>query len=474
MIRHRNIFVAALAAVLVVASPAMAQSAAGPASAPATQPLGPKVPASALLARIPAGCMGFVIVNNINDLGTKVDAFIKSISPEGQPMLPMSVVQLLQAQAELGQGLNLNAPVAAVMLDPKQYGLDLETMIGDGPVGEDGAEPPKVPVLLILPTNDVSKLMAAHNPVKDGLYIKTNGSVYWQQRGNFAVGSPNKKALANSAVVTKSILKQLSPADRAMVARNDVAAWVDFKIVGPLALAGMDKFSAMMAKQDPIGGGQFKQVMDMYKEPLKQIQDLGLGLRFAKTGILVESRLSFLPDSLIGKALAMAKPVKGSPLNRLPNMPYAIAMGFRGLETMPMDLNMQMLDKLFAADMFKGLSAEDKVKWKAMAEKMQGQATGVQLAIGGTAGNEGVLGLAYVIECKSAAALRGMLPEYLKLVSKLYKAMGDENLAKVEFKYAKGVETVGGTQVDVLSIGGIAVLDDMGEDDRAKLKAVLG
>jgi hypothetical protein len=139
----------------------------------------------------------------------------------------------------------------------------------------------------------------------------------------------------------------------------------------------------------------------------------------------------------------------------------------------PKDLDAQMFDKFIAAGFFKGLSAESKAKWRKMAAEFEGQVTGIQMSLGAVTGGEGQIGLVYVIECKSADKLMGMLPDYVGVMSEIYKATEGEIVSKLELKYHKGLEGVGDTKLDAISIEH-PVLTALPEGDRAKLKAVLG
>ena len=73
---RRAIVAAILAVGLVVAAQAQESS---------TQP---PAPAGDVLDRVPAGCMGFFVVNNVEKFGGKIDGFIGQIFPPGQSPMP--------------------------------------------------------------------------------------------------------------------------------------------------------------------------------------------------------------------------------------------------------------------------------------------------------------------------------------------------------------------------------------------------
>ena len=471
MIIRRSFLVVIAAAVVMAALPAAAQAPV----APAPKPLGPKVPASAALKQIPAGCMGFVVVNNVNGMCGKVENFLKSIGPGGMPLLPMGVLDMVKTQLQLGKGFNSNGPFVLVMLDAQLYGVDLLQMLNlPGAKPAPGAEKqPEVPAVILIPGKDPAKIFAAREGKKEGDYLKIGG-MYWRQAGSFVAGSPSKKALAAVAAVRKSVLTQLSPADKALIARNDAAVWLNFKIVGPIAQAALKKLEKAAAEEGAAAAKMagMGPALAMYGALVKELEDVALGLRFAKTGILIESRVSFLADSSMGKALAATKVLPGGLLDRLPTTPYIVAMGFRGT-VVPKDLNAQMLDKFMAAGMLKGLSAETKAKWRKMTREFQDQVTGVQFSAGAITGGEGLVGLVYVIECKSADKVRALLPDNVGMVSEVYKASGHEVLSKIKIKYHKGLEAVGTQKLDAITVDH-PDLAQMDESGRAKLKTILG
>ena len=484
--RIRRSFVAALAAAILIAGvQAGAQDRAVEEPAPVQ---GPKVPAGQALKQIPADCLGFVIVNNAAGMGAKLDAFQKSVMPPGAPAPPTGVLGSLLAQAEIGAGFNANAPFAAVILDPQLYGINVLEALNLPGVGsaesEDETAKPPLPVVVLIPGKDPATMLAAHSPVKEGDFFKTDDGGYWVQKGEFVIGGNNKKAVEAVLATEKSVVSQLSLADKALIARSDAAAWVNFKIIGPTIDAALAAFKAKLkadADKAPVSVQMgpdmagMAMAMDMYAVLLKEIDDVALGVRFGETGIMFETRASFKAAGVVGKALAAAKPVSGSLLDRLPNMPYVLAMGFRGDPSAAKEMNIQMLEKLLTSTLFRGFKEETRARMTALAGDLQAEVEGVQLFAGAVTSGEGQVGLAYVLECKSAEKVRGLLPEYIAVLSEMYQSMPDETLNVIALKYHKGVEVIAETEkkVDVISIDHPA-LADLDEEDLAKMKAVLG
>ena len=486
-------FVVALAAmVLIVGMQAGTQVGAQVAEAPEAAPAQPKIDAAAALKQIPSGCVGFAIVNNINGLAGKIDKFIAAVSPTGMPPGGGVLDQLLMA-SRLGPGLNRNGPIAAVVLDPQLYGFDILRAIGLGKPAAEGDElvvKPEFPVVLIIPGKNPAVLLAAQNPVKDGKFFRTDDGGVWIEKNGFIIGGPNKKAVEAVVATEKSIVGDLSATDLALIRRNDAAVWINVKTVSPIVdsiLAALGKKIEAEAKKVEVEGGAggaplsvtplsvkgMTAMLNMYGVMLKEIQDLSLGLRFIETGVIIENRTTFTPAGLMAKALAAVKPDGGALLSRLPNMPYAIALGARGLEAMPADLITKMFQTFLATDMLKGMSKENKDKLLAQAKKMLAQTTGVQIYAGSITSGDGLAGLSYVLECKSAKTLRALIGEYIPMVSEIYQAMPEDLRATLE--YVKGDETLAGgkQKVDIIKIQ-IPAMANMDEDDLAKLKAILG
>jgi len=61
-------------------------------------------PAGEVLKHIPAGCLGFAVVNNVEELTSKIDRFIKQISPGERPLVPFAVLDWLKGAVQLGEG----------------------------------------------------------------------------------------------------------------------------------------------------------------------------------------------------------------------------------------------------------------------------------------------------------------------------------------------------------------------------------
>ncbi len=460
-----------------------------------------------VLKHIPAGCMGFIVVKNVEDFTDKIDGFIKAISPEGQSLLPEKVLDKIRQAAKLGEGFNANGGFAVVMLDPQVYGVDIVEMIaGEKKATAPGETPkkePLPPLVLIVPTTDktLTNMLANYNPVKEGNYVKIQKAgastpMYCMVAGNYAMIGPNLKAVQNMAGgVRRPVITKLSATDKAVILRNDISGWINIKMVAPIANAAMTKMEKEIKKTEEImaeaenrGGprrssGPFGSGMAMqktmvgnfpgFKEIIKQLDDVSFGLRITKDGIMVEGRCSYLPDSIMGKALSLYRPMAGSLLNRLPSMPYVVAFGARNEPKMPKAFNIKQIKNVLDNEPFKDLTPEAKAKCLKVWLELDEQIESIQVYAGGITTGTGQVGAVCVLECKSAEKVKALLADGTTVATEVIKGIDEREIKKLAVKYHKALETVGARKVDVIDIDHPELLR-MGENDRQKMKAILG
>ena len=481
MARNRNCLGVVIAASLLLAGTF------APAQAPA--PAEPTSTAADVLKCVPSGCMGFVVVPNVQDLTGKIDGFIKQISPEGQPMLPGSVLDMIKGAAGLAEGFDANGSFAMVMLDPQQYGLDLVSLISGATTQPVNGE--NVPLVFVIPGTDPAKMFQAHQPVKDGEDYKLVGmgdSPGWaRQMGKHVLLSPCRKALAAVATTQKSVAPDLSAAEKALMGRNQAMAWLNFKVVAPIldaAIARMEKEAAEIRKategQEPglVRPDEFMKLtmanaLSQYRMLVKQVDGVALGLRFVESGIFIEARGAMRPDSAMGQALAATKHVASPLLNRLPNMPYILAIGAQSAGKLPPDEQAKQIDKMLAGEPFRSLSDETKAKLRKIALASEEQVQSTQLFAGVNTAGGGRLGVACVLECKSADKVREILAEAADVAADVMKIHPMTELRQLSVKYQKGLDSLGAMKLDVISIEH-PDLEEMPEEGAAALKVVLG
>ena len=136
----------------IFAGTVMAQTDAAPAAMPTGAAAVTHLPAEPIMGHIPAGAMGYVVVNNVTAMGGNVERFLEQTGLRemlGMPEMPGWLVGMIKGAAQLGEGFNPNGGFAVVMLDPQQYGVDMVSLMGMAQPTTAPVEQPKPPVLMV-------------------------------------------------------------------------------------------------------------------------------------------------------------------------------------------------------------------------------------------------------------------------------------------------------------------------------------
>lgn len=467
-----------LAGWLLFVSAAMGQTTA-PASAPA---------ASDVLSRVPDGCLAFVLVKNVKDLGGQVDAFLKAVSP-GQDVTTRPVLEELQSELNITAGLRSEGGLAGVVMDPGKYGVDLAARIkakmapsASTAESQPSSEQPGLPVASIVPTNDLTKLLAGYDPVKTAdYYVFTPGPGsrrYAKQVGGFAVIGPNLKVVQDVAASTKDITGKLTAADKDTLAANSIVAWVDVKSILPVAESVMNSLAQQGQNEGPgmfMMNGPMASMQTQFgamKEYIKQVDHLMLGARVTDTGVIVDGRVALVPDSVLGKALAEYKPLKTeSLLDRLPDMGYIMAFGQREVK-LPLAEIRKNMQAAFEVPPYKDLSAEQKKKLLEAMVAYREQLNQTQMYLGGNTTGEGVFGISIVMDVVSSEKARDSIVSMVEVASDaLQGATGP--FQGLTVTYAKNALTVDGKNVDTITLD-LPIMASMPPDAQDAMKSILG
>jgi hypothetical protein len=439
---------------LVAGSLLVVSAAVGQTTAPSIAPA-----AGDVLARVPDGCLAFVLVKNVKDLGGRVDAFLKAVSP-GQALTTRPVLEELKSELNIADGLRFEGGLAAVVMDPGKYGVDLAARIKGKMAGsQPSSDQPGMPVASIVPTNDLAKLLAGYNPTKTGdYYVFTPGPGsrrYAKQAGGFAVIGPNLKVVQDIAASTKDVTGKLSAADKDMLAANNIVAWVDVKSALPIVESVLDSLTkqgpgediAMMQAQL----GSMQTQFAALKEYAKQVDHVMLGARITDTAVIVDGRVALVPDSVLGKALAEYKPLKTeSLLDRLPEMGYVFAIGQRELKLPPAEIRKSVQTALEVPP-YKGLPDEQKKKLLEAMVTYRQQLNQTQVYLGGNTTGEGVMGISVVLDVVSSEKARDSIVSMVEVASDaLQGATGP--FQGLTVTYAKNALTVDGKNVDTITL----------------------
>ena len=434
----------------------------------------------AVIQHIPAGALGYVVVNNVQSATDKIDQFLSDI---GASMLvftgPASgVLEMIQGAVGLGEGFNPNGGFAAVLLDPKPFGIDLVQSFQGG-----GAEKVKPPVVLLIPGTDVKGIFPKAETKPAGKYATfTLGGepAYAMAAGSYVLLSPEARYLDAVLQSSKKAGDELPKEHAAGMVRSDFAVHINMKLAGPIINQQFEQLTAMAPVVGP--PEMLKQAMAFYRDMISQVSAVTMTGRIAETGAVLEAWLSFGPETSLGQAISTYKPpAEGNLLNRLPNLPYVLAGGGAGPQATDESLKLQadMLDVYLKAI---HLPDETKARIKQNALAFHKEVRAMQFVIGGAPEGTGAFGVSCVIQCKNSAAVRKLLADAVPLGEQLIGAAlpmppvgGPEGMPppRLTLSYQESAETIGGAPVDVIAVQ-VPMFPPPGTEEAAGLIPFLG
>jgi hypothetical protein len=463
-------------------------------AATATVPAMPK--AEPVMKHIPAGTMGFVVVNDVKGTLGRVESFLNEIGV-GQMMalqeMPGGLLGMLRMAANLGDGFNPNGGFAAIMLDPQQFGIDLPAMIGLSDPKPSAATPPeqeeepKVPFVLLVPGAGVQEIFGAYPIQPAGKFYKVSlrmGPMFAVKCGDYVALSPTAKALTALLGAPKKASAELSKTQAAALAKSDIAAHINMKVAGPIFTNLLKRFKQQMTAMQqmaptpmPLAGLKYV-YMSMYGDMLTQMDAITITGRFAQTGLVLGGNVRWSPESEWGKTMAAFRPFKGKLLDRLPNLPYVLAIGsgWSGGQEQTKKLALDMIDKLFADKSMAAVPEETKAKARALVPAVYDQISAMQIVAGGAPEGSGVFGVACVIQCKESDAVRKILSDGVEVAEAMIGALTPqmpETAGQVKITYTRNAGLVGQTAFDAIDVSH-PELDKLSEDKRAKMTKILG
>ena len=451
-------------------------------------------PAESVLKHIPAGAMGYVVVNNIQDTTTKIEKFMTSVGamPPPQPNVPpVSILQELRKAAKLGDGFNPNAGAAVVLLDLKQFGINLPKLALSGITGEEPDEKDAkalaagFPFVLYVPGSSIEGVFGNYEIVKKDQEFATvqlrMGKMFASSAGSYILLSPNKAALKAVASADKKTGDELSKAKTALITRNDIAYHVDFKLLAPTVTALIDAAGKQAASEEPDIGKILNIYFSMITKLFGQLDSEAGGIRIDKTGIVAESLDTAKTGSEIAKswtAMGKAKSRGGAGvLDSLPSLPYVVAFGAAGESgaTGNLDFLTKLIDDVLAIEpLATKLTAETKAKTRKVAADLIDQVGEVQFVGGGAPAGNGMFGLAWSIKCKDSAKLKALLADKAALAQTFITTLIDDKDAKaLKITYSKDIEKAGDVSIDAIEISHPEMLK-MKENERTEMTKILG
>jgi hypothetical protein len=453
--------------------------------------LAQNAPAESVLNHIPAGTTGYVVVNNIQETIGVAEKFAASIGvmpppPPDAPAVSMMLTMLRQG-AKLGDGFNPNAGAAVVLLDLKQFGINLSDLALSGMTGEEPDEKTAkaladgVPFVIYVPGSSVKGVFGNYEIGKADGGLSTvqlrMGKMFAVKKGSYILLSPNKAALNSVKAAKKRTAAELSKDEAGLIKRNNIAYYVNYQLLSPTVKAVMDVVGKQAASAEPDMAGILKIYMSMIGGLFEQINSEVGGIRIDKTGIVLESMNVAKPGSAIAKAWASTEnsTSKGaSVLDSVPSLPYVLAVGATG-GMGNFDFLTKLIDDVLAIEpLATKLTAETKAKTKATIAGLMGQITEIQIVAGGAPAGKGVFGLAWAIKCKDAAKFKALLADKADLIQTFITTLiDDEDVKGLKIPYNKGVEKCGDVSVDAIEITHPEMLT-MDEGERGEMTKVIG
>ncbi len=451
-------------------------------------------PAEPIMSLIPEDAIGFVVINNVQTMAGNLDEYIAQIglSDLVSTAMPGGSLAVLQAGLMLGPGFNPDGGLAAVMLDPEKFGMNLATLLGMGDPGSEPvtapATPPAIPLVIFIPGSSVEDLLGMYGPQPGDPYtvvMMPMGLMHASTKGGYVVLSPSPEAL------TAVLQAEATPADAfggdaKVLNKSDLAVYMKMESVMPLVMAKFDQLSQQMQMMSQMGHSEAPPTelmdfyLDFYKDLIKQMDSFAMGLRWVPTGLLIEESVTFRPESMFGQMVGLLTAGETKLVGSLPNLPYIMALGqeYSAMNRAQLvDLSMSWLDvwsELMMGTFYK--SEEDAQKWREISKVFYEQVYGVQFVIGGAPENSGAFGMSYVLKCKDAGIVHGMIEEMTAMtMNMIYGLEGGPQPEEFKLVYTPGAEMVGEVPVDVIEIVVPELFEELADDqEMAQFVRIIG
>lgn len=439
-----------------------------------TKPAAAKAPP--ILEQLPAGAMGFVVVSDVHGLFTNVQEYMRQIGlgevldSMGGDLLPM-----VEGQAKLGEGFNPNGGFAVAMLDPQAFGVDVPGMIGSKEKATSPAEKPKLPLVIFVPATSIKEAFGAYPMEEKAPYTLITfrmGPMFAAQIPGYVLLSPMSKAL-DAVLAGKKVSTELTKEVAAVLQQEDLAVYLNMKMASPLYLKILEQVASDEGGMMPAEMAKLVKdtILPFYKQVLPQFQTLLLGGRFTKSALIFEEYATAIPDSSIGKLIASIPATDKPLLDRLPNLPYVLALGGVGNGQTPSADERKFVDSLLSAVPASAEANTAKDQARQTLSAFQEQLTQAQIVAGGAPAGSGVVGVAAVLQCKDAAKVKTLVAQIAQAVVALIKASDpkDESLQKLAVTFKSEAEKADSLPVDTLEIQPPAPMDDQDRANMAKI-----
>jgi hypothetical protein len=458
----------ATACLVLAAPPAATSKPAGPAR-PAAEPA---------LKLIPAGTMGYAILNNLKTATDDADKFLKQVGLADllKDELPGGVLKELLKKADLGDGFNPNGSVAVALLDPSAFGVDLIKMMKSAMPGASASAPasgpaaqPPLPVVIFLPGTGVKEVLGRFNPVAADPYMKiTVGGMdlFVAPLGSYILVSPNAKALEAVAKAPRKADDELKGRHAQVVRGSAVAIRLNVKAAYPVIEKASKALDLLMSAKDEGLVDSVPDAVEIYKSikpmmgaylfQMSQMDELTVGLRLAETGVVVDAALSYLPDTTYGKATAAFKAAETPLMDSVIGESYVMAVTSSASGNADeQEIAAKGMEALLANPALPKIPAAQHDKIQKLHKAFLNEITGVAFVMNGApADAKGILSFSLVLKGHDSAKIKALLAEGTDLVGDVVKALAADNKDLESFKlsYDKDVEKVDGVSADSITL----------------------
>ncbi|MCD6364951.1 MAG: hypothetical protein J7M14_03665 [Planctomycetes bacterium] len=432
--------------------------------------------AEAVLDRIPADSLGYLVVNNVKTTTAHVDALLKELGL-GMMMPPGGVLDMIKAQSRI-VGLDASGGLAVVLLDPQKFGADLVGMMGlkEG-VAASQPKPSDIPGVMLVPGAGASEVfgpMALAVPGQDyyQLAAPTPSPIILKHSGGYVSVSGSMDAIKAMENVSRSTAAALPKEHAAAIAKSDFALHLNMKVAGPILDAvfkGFEKNMKAASMPAMMVGARLSQ-LTMLRALTGQVDEITITARITSTGLAVDALATFVAGGELSRAFAAVKAPREVKLNRLPNMPYVLASSQQNSQN---DAIQQFFQEYTTAMMGQIPMGGKILK---IAEQLQSQLTGVQMVMGGAPAGNGIFGIAIVCETKDTGAVKQALVDYASAYAEMMKGMFaflPGGGPKLTIGHVEKAVTVEGIAADALVLSA-PFIDEMDESGIAKVKKIMG
>jgi hypothetical protein len=476
-----------LVAVLMLLSiglvPACGQpSGVGPCDVPAERQAAAKGAVEKLLKQIPPDRLAVLVIPNLRDFSARLDGFLKQVLP-AKALGDFKLMEFVVKGAELGTTFDPNGALAVVVFDPKKYAPDMAKPLSEEDSDRRSYDTGQLPGAYIFAGRDIAKMFAAHEPQKEGDYLKMGSSdTYLLELDGCVVASRQKNILdefiRQRSGSPRTAAKGPSAAHMDLIARNDASLWVNWKMWDSLRNTPARKAIGQVFDDLTDNHGIKQMLLGLQYvrltrgEALRQAEQRTFGVRLSEKGMMVEVRGSYNADSLLGKALAAYKPSDKPLMSRLPNFPYVFAYGARKETKTPSEIKAEQYNTLFDHPEF-NVRFSTKIKARNLILAIHEEVTAVQHYLGGQGPDGGPIGMVTVVECKSAQNLKKLVREAVPVAAECMKALKGTFLEEFVPEYVEDLDKVGDLRIDAIVIEHPS-LAKMEKSTREALKAFLG